>query len=68
MAKKKDEAATLETNQFEYEGKKYNVLKGAVVPLANGAVTLTAADICVTAEAQAYLVANGCSCIEEVIE
>lgn len=68
MAKKQLKTDAPGINQFELDGKKYNVLKGAVVPLANGAVELTAADICVTAEAQAYLVANGCSCIQEVTE
>jgi hypothetical protein len=69
MAKnKKIEAAELGSNQFEFNGKKYNVLKGARVPLANGSELLTAADICVHTEAQAYLVESGASCIEEVTE
>lgn len=68
MAKnKKIDTTAADLNQFEYEGKKYNVTKGAVVPGATGPETLTAADICVSTEAQAYLVKNGCSCIEEVI-
>jgi hypothetical protein len=53
---------------FEHNGKKYNVLKGANVPLANGVELLTAADICISTEAQKYLVENGCSCIEEAAE
>lgn len=56
-------------NQFEHDGKKYNVHRGAHVPRATGgSEKLTAADICVDKEAQQYLVENNCSCIEEVTE
>jgi hypothetical protein len=55
-------------NTFEYGGKKFKALRAASIPLADGAMKMTAADIVVSAEAQKYLVENKCSCIEEVIE
>ena len=72
MAKKikagTDEAGATNANQFTLDGKTYNVTKGARIPINSDLQTLSAADICVSPEAQAYLVANGCSCIEEVTE
>lgn len=72
--KKKKETPAAESkpadtlNQFKYNGKQYNVLRGAVVPReAGGSDKLTAADICVDTEAQKYLVENGCSAVEEVV-
>lgn len=54
--------------QFEYQGKKYKVIKGAKLPLGNEPETLTAADICGHAEAKKYVVENKCSCIEEITD
>lgn len=75
MAKKKSNINTgageeqdTAASEFIYDGKKYKATKPAIIPLANGAETLTASDICVSEEAQEYLVKNGCTCIEEVIE
>lgn len=66
--KNKTEKAATVNNQFEYGDKKYNVLRGCIIPLSDGSVTLTAADICIHAEAQKYLVENKCRCIEEAID
>lgn len=66
--KKKTEVTATGSNQFKYGEKKYNVLRGCVIPLFDGSVTLTAADICVHTEAQKYLVENKCGCIEEAID
>lgn len=69
MAKKNLKIDTaIAVNQFEYNGKKYSVSKGASVPGANGVVVMTAADICADIVAQKYLVENGCSCVSEVTE
>ena len=73
MASKKVKPAAAQpveagANQFVLEGKKYNVVKGAIVPLADGIEKLTPADICVHQEAQIHLVEVGASCIEEVTE
>lgn len=62
------EKADTSALQFGYQGKKYNVTKGAKLPLGNEPVTLTAADICADEAAQKYVVENKCSCIEEVVE
>jgi hypothetical protein len=66
--KVKTEAAPSADNEFTVDGKKYRATKGAVVPLETGRFTMTAADICVSEEAQKYLIAAGASCIEPVIE
>jgi hypothetical protein len=55
-------------NTFEFGGRKFRALRAASVPLADGSMKMTAADIVVSVEAQKYLVENKCSCIEEVIE
>ena len=54
-------------NVFTYGGKQYRAIKGTCVPLPNGAVKMTAADIATDEATQKYLVENKCSCIEEVI-
>ncbi len=65
MAKKdKIAPAALAENQFEYDGKKYRVLLGKINLGELG--VLTAADVCASPEAQAYLV--GCNCIGSVLE
>lgn len=66
-AKPDEAAAPAADSSFQFGGKKYKVTKGARVPLANGAMTLTAADIAVSEEAQKYLVENNCNCIDEEI-
>lgn len=69
MAKKKVAAdATPDINQFELDGKKYNVKHGIIIHLQSGQAKLSPADICVNEEAQKILVAGGSSAIEEVIE
>lgn len=71
MARKKTSSAEVfdtVANQFEYDGKKYNVLHGIIVHTQAGQVKLTAADICVHEEAQKILVDGGSSAIQEVIE
>lgn len=75
MARKKVQAESVEgfdaapaVNQFELDGKKYNVLHGIGVHLAGGFTKLTAADICVNEEAQKILVEGQSSAIQEVIE
>lgn len=55
-------------NQFELDGKKYNVVHGVIIHLQSGQAKLTPADICATAEAQAILVAGGSSALQEVID
>ena len=66
-SKKKQNTEIPEPNQFECNGKKYNVLRGGIIPMANGAQKLSAADICVSKEAQEHLVVAGSSIIEEVV-
>jgi len=71
-AKKTNDAAAASTvtadNVFTYGDKKYRAIKGTNLPMPNGAVKMTAADIATDTAAQKYLVENKCSCIEEVIE
>ncbi len=75
MAKKKLQAEAAEgfesgaaINQFELDGKKYNVVHGIGIHLVSGFTQLTAADICVNEEAQKILVEGQSSAIKEVIE
>lgn len=67
-AKKTNDAATATTeNVFSYRGKKYKAIKGADIPMPNGSMRMTAADIAADEATQKYVVENKCSCIEEVI-
>jgi len=71
MAKKKaqpEAGADAPVNQFELDGKKYNVVHGINIHLASGITKLSPADICVNEEAQKLLVAGGSSAIQEVID
>ena len=52
---------------FTHGDRTYKVIKGATVPMPNGAVKMTAADIAAETSVHKYLVENKCSCIEEVI-
>jgi hypothetical protein len=68
MAKRKAPTEAPADNTFTVDGKKYKAIKSANVPMANGAVLMSAADIASDEKAQKYLVENKCSCVEEVIE
>ena len=70
MAKKKTEPAEeLAANQFELDGKKYNVLYGLIIPTKErGHLKMTAADICTDEEAQRLLVDGLSTAIREVTE
>jgi hypothetical protein len=61
-------AAPVEEHTFEYGGKKYKAIKGAIIRLDTGMRELTAADIAVSEEAQEYAIKNKCSCVQEVVE
>jgi len=71
MGKKKvnpEIAADAPANQFELDGKKYNVLHGIIAHKASGQAKLSAADICIDEEVQRMLVEGGSSAIQEVTE
>ena len=55
-------------NQFELDGKKYNVLHGVMISTDAGYQKLTAADICVNEEAQKQLVGSGSTALQQVFE